>query len=317
MRVMTKARRRSTVVLVMGLAVVGIAASTPAHAQQDPQGMNFTATIDGRQLADVDANEALRLEGEEETLVRVEVRNDGTEDVFIRSVRLDGRVMGLTFFSYETRVDLLVEPGSSGEREFVLDLIDLGGQANGLLPARLALLDADRQPVASQSFPADVRGSLASVYGVFGLGVAAITALLFGASIIRLATHRLSPNRWRRGIRFGIPGLGLGLTLTFTLSTLRVLTPSADKWLTLVLIFGAIMFIVGFCTPTPETGDEDEDEDELLVLDDYEGLPTVQRRLVPTVDTANAGSDIEHDSEPEPGNTTVRQEGPPPPPLSR
>ncbi len=314
---MTKARMRSTVLFLVGLAVVGIAASTPAHAQQDPQGMNFTATIDGRQLADVDANEALRLQGEQETLVRVEVRNDGTEEVFIRSVRLDGKVMGLTFFSYETRVDLRVEPGSTGEREFVLDLIDLGGQSNGLLPARLALLDEDRQAVASQDFPADVRGSLASVYGVFGLGVAAITALLLAASIIRLATHRLSPNRWRRGIRFGIPGLGLGLTLTFTLSTLRVLTPSADKWVALVLVFGVALFIVGFCTPTPETGDEDDDEDEFLVLDDYDGLPTVQRHLVPTVETAGAGDDTGHDPEPETGNTTVRQEGPPPPPLSR
>jgi hypothetical protein len=314
---MTKARKRSTVLFLVGLAVPGIALATPAYAQQDLEGMNFTATIDGRDLAEVDANEALRLQGEQETLVRVEVRNDGTEEVFIRSIRLDGKVMGLTFFSYETRVDLRVEPAGTGEREFVFDLIDLGGQANGLLPARLTLLDEERQPVSSQSFPADVRGSLASVYGVFGLGVAAITALLLAASIIRLATHRLSLNRWRRGIRFGVPGLGLGLTLTFTLSTLRVLTPSADKWVALVLVFGAAMFIVGFCTPTPETGDEDDEEDELLVLDDYEGLPTVRRHLVPTVETAGAGDDTANESEPEPGNTTVRQEGPPPPPLSR
>jgi hypothetical protein len=299
---MTKKRAWWCVVYLVGLVVAGAALVPPAQAQEGGEELRFSATVDGRSLEDVDPNEALRLQGEQETLVSVTVDNRGDEEIFVRSIRLDGKVMGLTFFSYETRVDLRVPPGETGEREFAFDLIDLGSQANGLLPARMALLDGERQTLAGQSFPADVRGSLLSIYGVFGLAVAAITAVLLIAAIVRLATHRLSPNRWRRGIRFGVPGLGLGLTLTFTLSTLRVLTPSPSGWVTLVVIFGAALFIIGFCTPTPEAGDEDDDEDDGILADDYEGIPTTRRPLAPL--TA-------------PGNTTVQQGNRPPPPPPR
>lgn len=250
--------RRGGLVLAVGLWA-GIAVATPAQAApHDEDDVRVTATVDERDLTDVGPNNALRLDAEDETNVRVEVENLGDEELVVRSLRIDGKVIGLTFFSYETRIDLRVDPGETGDREFVLDLIDLGSQANGLLPARLTLFDQDRDPITSQSFPADVRGSFGSVYNIFGLIIAAITAVLFITAVIGLTTHRLSPNRWRRGVRFGLPGLGLGLTLAFTLSTLRVLTPSATWSGALVVILGAALFVVGYFTPTPEAGDEDD-----------------------------------------------------------
>lgn len=307
------APRRWAISSLIGV-VLTVALGGSARAQDDAGDVRFTATVDGRALDDVDANEALRL-GEQEVVVSLSVDNAGDEELFVRSVRLDGEVMALTFFAFETRVDLVVAPGETGEREFTFELIDLGKQANGLLPAQLALLDGDRAVVASQSFPADVRGSPLSIYGVFALLVGAITALLIVTAVVSLAAHRLSPNRWRRGVRFGTAGLGLGLTLTFTLSTLRVLVPSASRWVSLVAICGAVLFVIGFRTPNPDVGDEEDDDDD-AVPDGYEGIPT-PAAAAPAPVPAPADGDGGDERRPVPTNakSTIQHADRPPPPL--
>jgi hypothetical protein len=247
------------------LAVLG----PPAAAQDDDGEVSFTATVEDVDLARVDANDPLELRPDTDLRVDVEITNGTTDEVFIRAVRLDSRVMGLTFFTFTTRIDLRVDAGDTASRSFLVDLGDLGDQAVGLLPARLALLDENRSNVASMSFPVDVRGSLTSVYGLFGIIVAIITALLLAAAIARLATHRLPANRWSRAARFGVPGLGIGMTLTFTLSALRLLTPGASAWIVAVLVCGAIGCAVGWLSPDPR--DDETDDEELIhqLLSEY------------------------------------------------
>jgi hypothetical protein len=234
-----------------------------AHAAAS---IDVHATLNGRDERSIDQNSPLHLNPDR--LVRADLRitNRGTDPVTVRSANLNGRVMGLTFFSFETRLDWVLAPGVTESRMFGFELVGLKGQATGLLPAHLDVLDVHRHVMATQSFPTEVKGSITSVYGIFGLLVAAITALLFAGALIRLATHRLPANRWQRGARFGVPGIGLGLTLTFSLSAFRVLLPKPSSWLAIVVVCAVGMFVFGYITPTPENetdydGDDDFDPD--------------------------------------------------------
>jgi hypothetical protein len=258
-------RRGALLGVALALLWVALGASAvPASAFSNAT-VRVVAAVNGQDVDHVDANRPLRLSPQEGTVIRVAVTNLTSRPLTIRIVRLHGKVMGLTFYTYDTRIDLRLDPGATGQREFAVDLSDLGGQATGLVPGRLTLLDERRHVVVSKAFPVDVRGSIVSVYGVFGATVAAITALLLIAALIRLATHRLPSARWSRGTRFGVPGIGIGLVLTFSLSTFRVVNPDASKWLPLVLAGGAIGFVFGYLTPRPEQAREpevDEVDDE-------------------------------------------------------
>jgi hypothetical protein len=92
-------------------------------------------------------------------VVGVAVTNTGDEPLVVRSVRLRSEVFGLTFLAYETRVDMQVAPGETAERSFQLELLGLKGQATGLLPARIELLDAERNATATVPLAIDVQGS--------------------------------------------------------------------------------------------------------------------------------------------------------------
>ena len=137
----------------------------------------------------------------------------------------------------------------------------------------MKLLDRERRVVGEQGGVLDVRGSLRSVYGIFGVSVAFLTVLSFLGALIGLARHRLPPNRWRRGLRFLTPGLGLGLLLNFTLSATRVFVPSPGRWLTIVVVAAAVCFGLGYVTPAPDAGDDDDDADELEAADELVALP--------------------------------------------
>jgi hypothetical protein len=241
----------------LGVALV-VVAPVPASAAN----VEFRAKLNGRDESTIDQNEPLRLYPDRLVRVDLSVTNRATEPVTVRSANLNGRVMGLTFFAFETRIDLVVPPGATETRSFGFELVGLKGQATGLLPAHLDLLDTHRHVIAGKGFPTRVVGSITSVYGIFGLLVAAITALLLAGALIRLATHRLPANRWQRGVRFGVPGIGLGLFLTFSLSAFNVLLPKPSSWLAIVLVCGAGLFVFGYITPTPVVYDEPDDYDD-------------------------------------------------------
>jgi len=119
--------------------------------------------------------------------------------------------------------------------------------------------------VGSVPLVVDVSGSLLSVYGLFGLAVAFLTILSFLGALVGMARHRLPANRWRRALRFLTPGLGLGLVINFTLSATRVFVPRFGRWVSIVLVSAAVLFILGYLTPAPDS-DEDEEGEKLLAM---------------------------------------------------
>jgi hypothetical protein len=240
----------------MTLAVMAMLALTPSAAAGDHA--DATVTVDGRDADGIDVDEPLELDAEQPVVVGVAVTNTGDEPLVVRSVRLRSEVFGLTFLAYETRVDMQVAPGETAERSFQLELLGLKGQATGLLPARIELLDAERNATATAPLAIDVQGSRLSVYGVFGLVIAAVTALGLARALVRLARGTLPANRWTRGVQFGAPGVGVGLVATITLSALRVFSPAPGLWITLVLACGGALFALGYLSPAPDADEDDE-----------------------------------------------------------
>jgi len=209
----------------------------------------------------------LPLRPDQQVIIDLGVTNNTTRDLPVRSINLNGKVMGLTFFSFETRIDLVVPPGATETRTFAIELVGLNGQATGLLPGSLDLLGVHRQVIASRGIATDVRGSLKSIYGIFGMLIGAITALLVLSAVLRLRSQRLSANRLSRGVFFAIAGLGLGLTLTVTLSVFQVMLATGTSGLAIVVGCTMALFMLGYLTPTP-TPDEAPEGDG----DDAEGV---------------------------------------------
>jgi hypothetical protein len=241
---------RGARLILIVVSAISILAAWAGPAAASP-GVGFSAKLDGRDLATISDSDPLRLQPDQQVVVDLTVTNHSNRPVTVRSVNLSGHVMGLTFYSFETEIGLVVAPGATDSRTFAIQLLGLKGQATGLLPSGLDLLDQRRHVVASHGFAANVEGAPTSVLGMFGLFVAAISALLLLAALTRLASHRLSIHRWSRAVYFAAPGLGIGLTLTFSLAAFRILLPKASSWLPIVLVSTVVLFVIGYLTPTP------------------------------------------------------------------
>jgi hypothetical protein len=259
-----------------------------------PETVSWTAAVNGQNVQRLNG-EAVDLVPGERAQVAVVVQNRGDEAVNIPYVRLEGSVLGLSFYVFTTRVDFEVPAGADAEKlEYEIDLLDLGDQARGLIPSRLVLLDEQGNDLEAKDFQVDVHGKLTSVYMVFGLAVGALTLVLLGVALWRLSTGRLHPNRWRRGLTMAAPGLGLGFVLTFSLSVLRIASPQATLWATLLLAGAAIGFTAGYLSPNPgEPGEYDEPGDETdetpdgpgnFVVDEDQALPTQRGSEAPADD---------------------------------
>ena len=244
------------VLLLVASLSLGLSGAQAAAASTSVQ---LKTTIDGKAVAGSSAAHPVTLRPNRPAQVDIEVTNNGSSDVTLSSVSLTGVVAGLTFFSFQTSIALTLGSSQSTHLRYSLDLTGLDGQATGLIPARIAVADSHRHQLASQSFVSDVRGSLDSVYGLFGLALLALTAAAIAGVVWAIATHRMPRNRWRRGLRVMTAGLGIGLVLVFTLSAFRVWVPSNGRWLVTVLVLGAVFFAIGYLTPTPAS-DQDEDE---------------------------------------------------------
>ena len=235
---------RLTVVAValMGISLLG----APAAAAQS-QPLEVTVTIDGRDVADG----TITLDPTRPAEVSVTAVNPGGADRQVRLVRVSGVALALTFYAYDTTIPFEVPARGEVTRTFPLDVRDLDGQAIGLLPTSVELLDDDRVVLGGVDSVADVRGSLWSVYGVFGIAMALLTALTWASALLALARHRLSPNRFRRALRFLPAGLGTGLVAVVTLSVLRLVPPEPAVEIPVVLGASLIAMVLGFLTPHP------------------------------------------------------------------
>jgi hypothetical protein len=245
---------RLLAVLAAASALV-VSTSGPAAAEL-PKGVVWTATIDDQNVDRLADGGSVRLDPARPVEVAVRIENGGQQPVSVPFVRLEGGVLGLEFYAYTTQVDLELQPGESATREFPVRMLGLAEQASGLLPSQIALVDLDNRVIEAKGMPADIRGDADSVYSLFGMAVGALALLLLAGVLWRLATGRLSQNRWRRGLAMAAPGLGLGFLLTFTLSAFRWASPEPGLWTTLLLGSAVVGFVAGYLSPTP--GGEDE-----------------------------------------------------------
>lgn len=132
----------------------------------------------------------------------------------------------------------------------------LKDQATGLMPAKITVYDNNRVALDSWNLTLDITGSLKSIYGLFGIALAALTVLSILGGLISMARHRLSPNRWSRAMRFAIPGIGLGFTIVFALAAAGVAVPTETMWIPIVCASFAVLGLFGYFSPRP---DEPED----------------------------------------------------------
>ncbi|GAA4485602.1 hypothetical protein GCM10023094_40660 [Rhodococcus olei] len=250
-------------VLVVILAALGFQAPATAAVE----GVQMSATINGQDVAGAGQDNPVRLDPNTEARVSITLTNGSAEPLNVAATDLTGHVLGLSFFEYHTSVAVTVAPGATQTIAYALDLSGLDGQATGLINGSLRVLGDGGADIADLPTVIDVRGSLVSVYGLFGLAIAVLTVLAIVDTALALARHRLPANRWRRGMRFLTPGVGIGLVLVFTLSAVRVWVPTADKWLLVAAGFAIGFFLVGYFTPTPVAEEDEEDEEEMALED--------------------------------------------------
>lgn len=251
---------RSCVVALLGAVSVllaGVFAATPAHAASGA--IAVQATVNDVEAGGSSGSHPVRLNPAQDATMQVRVTNNGSEPVTVRRVELSGRVVGLTFFSFATSVNLTVPAEGSDSLSYTVDLTGLGGQATGLMGGAVTIYDDHHRAIAREKVVTDVRGSLFSVYGLFGFALLLLTILALLDLALAIARHRLPANRWRRATRATTPGIGIGLVLVFTLSAARVWVPDPQKWLLAAAGFAIGFFVIGYLTPTP-VGDDDVDE---------------------------------------------------------
>jgi hypothetical protein len=229
--------------VVLGACAV-LFGGTPAMAAEP---LKIAIAFDGKEIT----GNTVTIEPNRPVEVTVTAANETDAPVKIRSVRVAGVALALTFFAYDTTVPFDVPARETVTRTLVLDFADLDGQAIGLLPTTVYVVDVNRETVGAASTVVDVRGSLWSVYGVFGLALLGLTALLWVTVLIALARHKLLPNRWRRAWRFLPAGIGTGLVAVVTLSVLRVVPPEPSVEIPLILVAAAIGLVLGYLTPHP------------------------------------------------------------------
>ena len=259
-------RLRSALAALLTVGATVLVCAPAADAREEP--ITATVTVDGRDVTITAAAEPIPLDPDRSVDVKVEVTNGGQTPIDVGSVQVVGRVLGLTFFSYSTGVQLSVAPGATGTVQYDLDLTDLKSQATGLMDTQVVVRNSNRDVVATVDTVADVRGSLMSVYGVLGLALLALTTLAIVDAAIAFARHRTAMNRFRRGLRLLSPGIGVGLVLAFTASVARWWVPRTGTWLLIAGITAAVFFALGYFSP----GQDDSDDDDDLDLDDSGSL---------------------------------------------
>lgn len=245
--------------VVAVLAAVGLAPAATAAVE----GVQVSATVNGQDVAGADQDHPVRLDPQSLAQVNIGLTNGSAEPVDVAAVDLTGHVLGLSYFSYQTSVAVTVAPGETQTLAYSLDLSGLDGQATGLINGTLAVRGGGGETVAAISTVTDVRGSLVSVYGLFGIALAILTVLALIDTALAIARNRMPANRWRRGLRMLTPGIGIGLVLVFTLSATRVWVPTTGRWLVVGGAFAAAFFLLGYLSPTPEPEEEFEDEEDL------------------------------------------------------
>lgn len=231
-----------------------LAAASAAPASAQAKSAAISVSVNGTNVKGM--TEPLKLDATALQRFKVSVNNPTSADIHVTTVSFEGKVVGLPVFRCEGLVSLVVPPGGAADQEFEMDSNCLKDQATGLMPARITVYDQNRTALDSWSLTLDITGSLKSVYGLFGIALAALTVLSLLGGLISLARHRLSPNRWSRAMRFAIPGIGLGFTIVFALAAAGIAVPTATMWIPIVGASFAVLGLFGYFSPRPDEPDD-------------------------------------------------------------
>jgi hypothetical protein len=254
--------RWSAIVVLCLMVTAGPGASVAGAAVN---GVSVSAVVNGQPADSSSDARPAQLFPDAHAQVHITVANHTGSTVRISAVRFQGDVLDLPLFSYDTAIDLIIPPGETKALTFPVALNGVGSQATGLVATTVTLLGPNGGNIASQSLVANVHGTIRSIYGLFGLVVLFLTLSSLALALLSLARHTLSQNRWARGVRFLIPGFGVGLVLTFTLSVFRVFTPGPGRWLPLLIVPSVIGLALGFLTPAPNEEEFDDYDDDVLL----------------------------------------------------
>ena len=259
----TAQHRRFVVLALAATFVLG------ACGRTNQQVVEVDATIDDIALDDADASSPLPLSTEESTLVMT-MTNTSDQPQSLRYLRLEGEMIGLTFLTYTTRVQVELDPGEERTVTVPLDFFDIDTQGHGYLRAKLALYapGADRQLLGTDDFAVDVRGNVTSTMALFAVLLLIGTVVTVYLNARGIARRTLPPNRIRRAARFAVSGLGIGMLFTVAFSVLRIFPLPASAWWPLVIIPTVIAAAVGYTAPGALDELDEGELDDLRELDD-------------------------------------------------
>ncbi len=116
--------------------------------------------------------------------------------------------------------------------------------------------------MSSDEFVLDVRGSATSTMSIFAILLLAVTLASLAHNLWSLRKGQLPTNRFKRGLRFAVTGLGAGLLLSVAFSVLRIFPLPTSGWVPLTFVPTLIGFGVGYLLPGyDDEPDVDEDDD--------------------------------------------------------
>ncbi|MEZ5227717.1 MAG: hypothetical protein R2710_13900 [Acidimicrobiales bacterium] len=259
-------RHHRLLVVLFGIAAV--VASCGSSSDEDLVAVD--ATIDSLSIADASPSNPLPLDPREESTLALTLDNTTDRPVAVERVRVEGELLGLNFLTYDVRVRLTLEPGETRQLDVPLDFFELERQANGYLRSYVRIYDDSGGRVGGQSFALDIKGDSTSMMVLFSIGLFAITAATAALNMRDLRRGQLPEQRFARGVRFFVPGLGLGLMLSVAFSVFRIFPLPATSWVPLTVVPALAGFFIGYAViPGPDDTApienlDDLDDEELL-----------------------------------------------------